>query len=326
MSFHNVKEVEKFINLPILGCTIFNFKEEDEVQKIITVGNLLENQEKYNNMRFILEETFRNIYTSIKFSKSDKEIKIVNITSTIPEEGKSLCSLFLAVNISQIEKRVLIIDSDLRKPSLHKRLEVDNVTGISNYLVNNENEWGKYIKKHKSFKNLSYMTAGKIPPNSISLLESNKMKSFIEKLKESNEYDLIILDCPPILGLSDSLIISNYVDASILTISLNKVNKQLASGCLEKLKIIKKPIIGSIINSVSKEQNKNFIGSDYYSYNNQYNYYSYKYMPLETQNRYIKKENQTDSEKDKLKNTLIETNLTNRIKIIFDRFLKWLNE
>ena len=167
--------------------------------------------------------------------------------------------------------------------------------------MNKENEWEKYINTHKSYKNLSYMTSGKIPPNSISLLRIKKMKSFINELRESNQYDFIILDCPPILGLSDSLIISNYVDASILTISLNKVNKQLAMGCLEKLKLIKKPIIGTIINCVSEDKNKNLFSNNYYSYNNQYNYFSYKYMPIETQNRYMNQETQIREEKDKLR-------------------------
>ena len=77
----------------------------------------------------------------------------------------------------------MIIDTDLRKPTLHKKLEVDNVLGISNYLVSDENDWKKYISYHSQIKNLSYMTAGKIPPNSISLLESKKMKSLIKQLK-----------------------------------------------------------------------------------------------------------------------------------------------
>ena len=81
-------------------------------RNFITINDLLEinKKELLKNMKFIFEETFRNIYTSIKFSKSDEDIKIINITSTIPEEGKSLCSLFLAMNIAQISKKVLIID------------------------------------------------------------------------------------------------------------------------------------------------------------------------------------------------------------------------
>ena len=327
--FHNSKEIEKFIKLPILGFIPFlNLKnDDDEINKFITVSDLIRSDKNDKNIKFIYEETFRNIYTSIKFSKSDKDIKIVNITSTVPEEGKSLCSLFLAINISQIEKKVLIIDADLRRPSLHKRLEVDNVVGISNYLVNNDQDWRKYITQHNKYTNLSYFTSGKIPPNSISLLESDKMKSFMKELKESNEYDFIVIDCPPVLGLSDSLIISNYVDAAILTVSLNKVKKKLAMECLNKLKIINKPIIGTIINSIQKESHKSFLGNNYYSYNNQYSFYSYKYMPLETQNKYFNKENKINSSKKKTFRDFFENkNFIDKARSILNSFKNWLDE
>ena len=205
-------------------------------------------------------------------------------------------------------------------------MEVDNVVGISNYLVNEDKDWKKYINKHKTIENLSFITSGKIPPNSISLLESNKMKTFIEQLKSSEEYDFIILDCPPVLGLSDALIISNYVDASILTVSLNKVNKKLTNECFKKLKSIDKPVIGTIINSVSKEITNNFLGNKYYSYGNFYNYYSYKYMPKEIQTRYFEENDNESSntiiEKIKLKNkTFLE-----KSKLILNSFVKWINE
>ena len=182
------------------------------------------------------------------------------------------------MNIAQISKKVLILDTDLRKPSLHKRIEVDNVVGLSNYLVNDDNDWRKYVNEHKVVKNLSYITAGTIPPNPITLIESAKMKSFIDQIKKSNEYDFIILDCTPLLGLSDAVIISNYVDATVLTISLNKVNKNLTRESTKKLALIEKPVIGTIINSVSKEITNEFIGNKYNTYGNPYNYYSYKYI------------------------------------------------
>ena len=332
--FHNPKEVEKFINLPILGFVpFFNFKEgtsgediekDNEKNKLfITINDLLEMNKKefLNNFKFIFEETFRNIYTSIKFSQSDKDIKIINVTSTIPEEGKSLCSLFLAINIAQISKKVLIIDPDLRKPSLHRRLEVDNISGISNYLVNSDSDWNKYVNIHKSNKNLHYLTAGKIPPNSITLLESERMEILIENLRNSKEYDFIILDCPPLLGLSDALIISKYVDASILTVSLNKVKKSLAVDCLQKIKTANKPIIGTIINSVSKNTSNKIFENGYYSYANQYSYFSYKYMPEETQNRY-----QSNDKKDNIKKISKDKTLLEKAKNILKSFIKWINE
>jgi len=235
-----------------------------------------------------------------------------------------LCSLFLAMNIAQISKKVLIIDTDLRKPALHKRLEVDNITGISNYLVNNDSDWSKYVFVHESIKNLHYLTAGKIPPNSISLLESEKMKSLIGELRNSNEYDFIILDCPPLLGLSDALIISNYVDASVLTLSLNKVKKSLALDSLKRIKQTNKPVIGTIINSISKDRQNKFFESGYYSYSNQYNYYSYKYMPEETQNRYQKIENIENN--NNIKEIFKGKSLLGKAKNILKKFLKWINE
>ena len=337
--FHNPKEVEKFINIPTLGFVpFFNFEENpnsDVIDKgykrdkgLITINDCLEIDKKENlkSMKFIFEETFRNIYTSIKFSKSDKFIKIINITSTIPEEGKSLCSLFLAMNVAQIAKKILLIDLDLRKPALHKRLQVDNVTGISNFLVNSDSDWNKYINVHPSIEKLHYLTSGKIPPNPIALLESEKMRTFLEELRKSNEYDLIILDCPPLLGLSDSLIISDYVDASILTVSLNKVNKKLAVDCLQKIKQANKPIIGTIINSIYKEAERNFFNNGYYSYANQYNYYSYKYMPQETQNRYQDKDNEFKKDKEKSEKLFKGKSFIERGKTILNKFIKWINE
>jgi len=337
--FHNPKEVEKFINLPILGFVpFFNLDDEDNEdnlekaneknKKFLTINDLLEIDKKafLKNMKFIFEETFRNIYTSIKFSQSDKDIKIINITSTIPEEGKSLCGLCLAMNVAQISKKVLIIDTDLRKPSLHKRLAVDNISGVSNLLVNSDNDWSKYINQHSSINNLSYLTAGKIPPNSISLLESEKMQRFISDLRKSGEYDLIILDCPPILGLSDALIISKYVDATVLTVSINNVRKNLAIDCLQKINQTNTPVIGTIINSVSKEFKKNLFDDGYYSYSNQYNYYSYKYMPEETQNRYQNKFDTDEENRANSKEILKGNSLLEKAKTFLKKFKKWINE
>ena len=115
-----------------------------------------------------------------------------------------MIAIFLAVNISEISKKVLIIDTDLRRPSLHNKLNVDNVTGLSNYLINSKSNWKDIVSNHEKYNNFFYMTAGKIPPNPVRLLESKRMKDLVEDIKSSNEFDLIIFDCPPVLGLSDA--------------------------------------------------------------------------------------------------------------------------
>ena len=104
-----------------------------------------------------------------------KNIKTIAITSSIPSEGKSLLSVLLALNVSEIDKKVLIVDTDLRRPSLHKKLEVDNVMGLSNILVNENSNW-RDAQQYANYKNLYYITGGKIPPNPVRLLNSQKMK------------------------------------------------------------------------------------------------------------------------------------------------------
>ena len=311
--YHSLKEVEKFIDLPILGLVpFFNFTPKDIFEFNEEEEDPLKNLFKDQNY-FIFQETFRNIYTSIKFSIIDKEIKTVSLTSTVPEEGKSIIAIFLALNISEISKKVLIVDTDLRRPSLHNKLNVDNVTGLSNCLINSKSSWKDVVIKHEKFKNFSYITAGKVPPNPVRLLESKRMKDLIKDIKNSNEYDLIIFDCPPVLGLSDSIIVSNFVDGIILNVSLNKVDKTLSLETLKKLNVIETPILGLIVNTVSKPKKEDPTRNKYFT----------NYMPLETSQRYgiNKSDDQELSEVSDGKR-----NLFRKISYLFKKFKEWINE
>ena len=312
--FHNAAEVEKFIDIPILGfIPFFKFQPKDLLKSEDNKKDNSENKLFKDENFFIFQETFRNIYTSIKFSNIDKEIKTISLTSTIPQEGKSLCTVFLAINISEISKKVLIVDADLRRPSLHQKLDVDNISGLSNFLVNSKSNWKDYVMKHEKYDNLSYITAGKVPPNSIRLLESQKMNSLIEDLKSSNEYDLIIFDCPPVLGLGDSLIVSNFVDGIIVNVSLNKVDRNLATETIRKLNVLKTPILGLIINSVHKPAKEAPLKNKYFA----------NYMPLETSERYGMN-NQKGNESFDQKNS--PTTIKEKLKLKLQKFLDWLNE
>ena len=312
--FHNAAEVEKFIDLPILGyIPFFKFQPKDLLKYEDNKKEDSENELFKDENFFIFQETFRNIYTSIKFSNIDKEIKTISLTSTIPEEGKSICTVFLAINISEISKKVLIVDADLRRPSLHQKLDVDNISGLSNFLVNSESKWKDYIMKHEKYNNLSYITAGKVPPNSIRLLESEKMKSLIEDLKSSNEYDLIIFDCPPVLGLGDSLIVSNFVDGIIVNVSLNKVDRNLATETIRKLNVLKTPILGLIINSVYKPTKEAPLKNKYFT----------NYMPLETSQRYGMNNQKEEKSLDQKNNPFT---IKAKFKLKLQKFWGWLNE
>ena len=335
--FHNPTEIEDFLKLPTLGFVpYFNLRKNSKNDKTLDKEELnfkdflnVENEKILNNINFIFQETFRNIYTSIKFSISDKEIKTISFTSTVPQEGKSLCSLFLAMNVSEISKKILIVDTDLRRPALHKQLNVDNVSGVSNYLVNIETNWQDFVQKHKSFKNLSYITAGKIPPNAVRLLNSARMKNMVNELRNCKDYDLVIFDCPPVLGLADSLIIADLVDGIILTVSLNKVDRVLSRETLRKLQNTTKPIIGVIANAVNKPHNFDFNSHkyDYYGdYRYQYKYNTYKYMPEETNNRYSNLEISPNDNKNENFNKFMNLTFKKKITFLYQNFINWLNE
>jgi len=312
--FHNTSEVENFIDLPILGFVpFFKFKPKELLASDEEGKEVSENSVFKDENFFIFEETFRNIYTSIKFSNIDKKINTVALSSSVPGEGKSLCTVFLAINVSEISKKVLIIDSDLRRPNLHKNLNVDNISGLSNFLVNNESKWEDFVTQHEKYKNLSYMTAGKVPPNSVRLLESERMKSLIEDLKDSNKFDLIIFDCPPILGLADSLIISNLVDGIIINLSLNKVDRNLVVETIKKVKSLDPPVLGLIINSINPSKKESFE-----------NKYFTKYMPLETTDRYGIKNN--NNEENSLDKKITKSNFKKKLNEILIKFKDWINE
>ena len=115
--------------------------------------------------RFFYQEAFRNILTSIRFLESDKEINVVTITSSIPAEGKTLVNILLAKTYSELDKKVLLIDGDMRKPQLHYRLGMNNILGLSNILTDSSLDVSKVIKKVEGYENWDVITSGFVPPD-----------------------------------------------------------------------------------------------------------------------------------------------------------------
>ena len=185
--------------------------------------------------------------------------------------------------------------------------------GLSNCLVNSDLNWKDVVVRHDKYKNFSYITAGKVPPNPVRLLESQKMQELIKDLKGSNEFDLIIFDCPPVLGLSDSLIVSNFVDGVIVNVSLNKVDKTLSLETIKRLNRIKTSKLGLIINTVKKSNKKDPTTNKYFT----------NYMPEETSQRYGL--NNKDDDK-LLENGKNRNSIKKKLDDILIRFKEWLNE
>lgn len=260
--FRNVKDVEESLSIPLLGHIPFI----ELFEKVREEGKLLlkeiDNNENFKSkknsyQRFFYQEAFRNIFTSLRYLSTDTKIKKLTITSSIPAEGKSLVNVLLAKTLSEMGKKILLIDADLRKPQIHTRLGINNFEGLSNILTENKSDWKKYIKKVEDFEYWDVITAGIRPPDPTRLLSSQKMRNFSEELSKSDEYDFIIFDTPPILGLSDAILVSENCDGLILLVSLGRVNRNAPKDSLQRLKSNNMPVLGVITNAIEKYAERN---------------------------------------------------------------------
>ena len=204
----------------------------------------------YTNPKSPIAEAYRSIRTNIEFSNIDKHIKIITITSTQPNEGKSTVISNLAAAFASLEnKRVLIIDGDLRNPSVHKMFGVSNLNGITDILLG-EKDVDKCLEKTK-IKGLDILKVGKVPPNPSEMLQSNKMRNFIEVIKEY--YDYVFIDAPPVGVVSDASIISQYSDGIILLIGSNETDIDAAKVSKERLESVGANILGVVLNKFESE-------------------------------------------------------------------------
>ena len=181
------KEIESEIKVPILGNVPYveYFADVRENKKsiieVFTGDNDLNTIDSYD--KFFYQEALRNIYTSIRFANTDKSLKVVVLTSSIPKEGKSLTNILLAKTLCDMGLKVLQIDADLRKPQLHLRLGLNNITGLSNILTDKEIKISEATQKIPGFENWDVITSGTIPPDATRLLQSERMDNFIKDLK-----------------------------------------------------------------------------------------------------------------------------------------------
>ncbi|WP_299094521.1 CpsD/CapB family tyrosine-protein kinase [uncultured Metabacillus sp.] len=208
------------------------------------------------NPKSPIAEQFRTIRTNIQFSSVDEEVKTIIVTSAGPAEGKSTTTANLAVVFAQQGKKVLMIDADLRKPTVHYTFNKENYIGLSNVLTKQET-LGEAIQT-TSQENLFVLTSGPVPPNPSELLGSKGMQSMLAEVKQ--EFDVIILDSPPVLAVTDAQVLSNLTDGVVLVVSSGKTEVDAAKKAKELLHSAKAKILGVVLN------NKKAQDSQYYYY------------------------------------------------------------
>ena len=206
----------------------------------------------------ITAESYRSLRTNIQYSSIDKQVKTLVVTSSNAGEGKSTVAGNLAYTFFQSGKRVLIIDCDLRKPSLHRKFNVSNEVGLTDVLVGTS-ELNKVMKKIDD--NLYLLTTGTLPPNPAEIIGSNTMENFLDECKIN--FDYIILDTPPILPVTDSKLLAIKADATVLVVRSEISKSKHVSQAFKELGKVNANVIGTILNDVEMRSEKL-----YYDYSN----------------------------------------------------------
>jgi capsular exopolysaccharide synthesis family protein len=210
------------------------------------------------NQRSPIAEAYRKVAANIQFANIDDNIKTIMMTSTMASEGKTTTISNIASVMTDANKKVLLIDLDLRKPALHKHFKISNSKGLTDLLLNKD-DYKNYIKQ--VYPKLDVLTSGKIPANPAEIVNSNSIKELIKNLSE--DYDYIFIDTPPVALVSDPITIATYADAVVVTIAYSETEKEAAKKSIDSLKSVNANIIGTILNKIPvTKQNK------YY-----YNYY-----------------------------------------------------
>ena len=210
------------------------------------------------NPNSAMAEAFRSLRTNMLFSTPEGIPKILHLTSSGSGEGKSNTAINLASVFAQTGKSVLIIDADLRKPSLHRYLQLENIMGLSDYLSSDFDL--SEIESITNIPGLTAITAGSISASPADFLSSNKMLELLKYV--SDQYDLVIIDSPPVMGLADALILSNRSSATLFIVSSHEARKSHILGALERLKMGYGNVIGFVLTK-AREGKKTGYGYDY---------------------------------------------------------------
>jgi tyrosine-protein kinase Etk/Wzc len=212
----------------------------------------------------IPSEAFRALRTRVIFSRIEKEtLKTILVTSAAPREGKTTISVNLAGSFALTNKKTLLLDCDLRKPQIHHIFKSRRSPGLIDYLFGDV--LLDEIIKPTDIDNLSFITTGTIPPNPAEMLDSDQMRNLLAKFR--NEYDMVVIDSPPIIAVTDSEILSNMVDGTLIVVSADTTEIDLMERAVELIKRENSQFLGTVLNNFSYK-------SGYGSYYKYYYYYS----------------------------------------------------
>ena len=238
-------------NLPMLGAVPLDRKWEAVGDTRLALVEMPESD---------IAESYRTIRTALQYVRIDDPVRIVQVTSPQPQDGKTTTAANLAIAMAIAGRSTLLIDLDLRKPRVHSFFGLSNERGFTTLMLDEGKRRKKSVVEIESIPRLSVLPSGPIPPNPSEVLESVHARELIREL--SGEFDVIVVDSPPILGLSDALVISSMVDSTILVARAGSVTKRALRVAIHQLTKVNAPLVGAVINTVENTE----LGGYHYGY------------------------------------------------------------
>ena len=199
----------------------------------------------------VAAEAYRSLRTNIQYSSFDNKYQTLVVTSANPGEGKTTVAGNLALALAQGESKVILVDCDMRRPSIHKTFKISNTYGISDLLVGNKK---MESVAHKYNDNLTIVPSGKIPPNPAEMLGSKAMTAFLEEMKK--HFDYIVLDTPPLQAVADAQILSTKVDGSLIVVRAGVTKKDAVHNAVSIINKVNGNIIGTVLNAADNSKDK----------------------------------------------------------------------
>jgi len=246
--------------------SIFFRKNKNHVQSASSSRKLKRRLITREDPKSPVSEAYRSLRTSMMYTSADKKIKSILVSSAGPGEGKTTTVANLAITYANLGKKTLLIDTDLRRPVVHKIFDCPRDNGITSYLSGVEENFENLIQK-TPIDNLYIVTSGIIPPNPSELLGSGKMTSLVRRLED--EWDMVLFDSPPLVAVTDATMVSKEIDQIVMVVKVGQTDRKAFDHTVSSLRNVKAPLGGVILNAVTS---KNSYGSYYYYYQ-YYHYY-----------------------------------------------------
>jgi capsular exopolysaccharide synthesis family protein len=274
-------DIETFVKLPILGTIPMIQESESDLEEFNQMIEKADGESKAELARSLqyvmaqlvshyapkspIAESYRTLRTNIISKKPPRSVTIL-VTSSGPKEGKSTSIANMAVTLAQMNAKVILVDLDLRRPMIQNKFMLDKENGVSDYLIDS-NLTVAQVAKHTEVPNLDVITSGFIPPNPSEMLSSKRFDELILDLKEN--YDFILFDSPPVIAVTDALILAKKVDMLLLIVRIGLTEKGIVKRARELLANVNAKIDGIVVNGIQVNR--------YYSKQNNYYYYYYYY-------------------------------------------------